>query len=481
MYLGIDLGTTSIKVILTNENLKCIATASAPLQVSRPQPLFSEQNPSDWWNGLNTVMLELRAKQPTKLKKVIAVGLSGQQHGAIVLDKHGKVLHPAILWNDGRSSQECVELMDKVPDATTIAGSVIMPGFTAPKLLWLKKYKPDIFKKIDKILLPKDYLRFLMSADVATDLSDASGTGWLNVQKRQWSSELLTACDLTIDQMPQLFEGNAITGMIQKSVAYQWGLSDNVKIAAGAGDNAASAMSMGCVNTNTVYLSLGTSATFFLATAQFQPNPIAGIHSFCHAVPDLWHDMAVHLNGASCVSWTTNLLNRDLTELMQITEKNHRAHSLLFVPYLSGERTPHNNPHATGAFFGLEYATQSSDIMQAVLEGVAFGLREGFNAMIKNPAHLQEMTVVGGGAKSMYWGKIIASILNMPLTYRQSNTVGAAFGAAKLAWLAETKSNPADLFSMPAIENVVEPHAEWVSEYETQYRAFQKLYRVNYR
>ncbi len=477
MYLGIDLGTTSLKVILTDDHLQCVATASAPLTVSRPAPLFSEQNPHHWWNALNTAMLELRAKNALEMKKVIAVGLSGQQHGATLLDQSNRILRPAILWNDGRASVECVSLMQSVPNACDIVGSVIMPGFTAPKLGWVKKHEPDIFKKTHKILLPKDYLRLLMSGDHATDLSDASGTGWLDVQKRQWSDDLLSACELGVQHMPQLFEGNAVTGTVQSSVANAWGLSDRVKIIAGAGDNAASAMSMGCVNKDTMVLSLGTSATIFMATPQFEPNTNAGVHTFCHAVPDFWHHMAVHLNGASCLTWAAELLHQDLSQLILSSEKNHHDNSVLFIPYLSGERTPHNNPHATGALLGLTHTVNPATVLQSVLEGIAFGLREGYHAIMKNASSVNEMTVVGGGAKSHYWGKIIASILNQPLTYRHSGAVGAAFGAAKLAWLSETQSDPRDSFCMPAIENVILPEKNWVNHYDDKYFLFQKMYR----
>ncbi|OGT47960.1 MAG: xylulokinase, partial [Gammaproteobacteria bacterium RIFCSPHIGHO2_12_FULL_38_11] len=442
----------------------------SPLTVSRPKPLWSEQNPLDWWNALNAAMQQLHAKFPNELKKVKVIGLAGQQHGAVLLDDKNNVLRPAILWNDGRSSEECLALMNSVPHAMKIAGSIIMPGFTAPKALWVRKHEFDIFKKINKILLPKDYLRFLMTHDFATDMSDASGTGWLDIEKRQWSPELLAACDLSVKNMPQLFEGNAITGKIKNSISQYWGLSENVKIVAGAGDNAASAISMGSVNPHTAYLSLGTSATFFIACEKYQPNPTAAIHTFCHAVPNYWHHMAVHLNGASTITWITHLFNEDIPTLLS----GPRNADLIFLPYLSGERTPHNNPHASGVFFGLNNLTTKADMTMAVLEGTAFGITLGYEALLQDPnLQIDEISVVGGGSRHDAWGIMFASALKRPLTYRKVREVGAAFGAAKLAWMSDF---PSRIIAEPEVEKVLQPNEDLMLQYEKKYREFKKLY-----
>lgn len=479
MFLGIDLGTTSLKVILVDDNLNCIATASSLLTVSRPHPLWSEQNSADWWRALNIAMQDLHSRFPIELKKVRAIGLAGQQHGAVLIDDHDAVLRPAILWNDGRSSAECVELMNAVPNAMQIAGSIIMPGFTAPKLMWIKKHEPELFSKIKKILLPKDYLRLLLSGDFATDMSDASGTGWLDIAKREWSSELLSACSLSLKNMPNLFEGNEVTGIIKSDIAKNWGLQDNVKIVAGAGDNAASAISMGEVNPHTAYLSLGTSATFFIACEQYQPNPAAAIHTFCHCVPHYWHHMAVHLNGASTISWLTNLFNEDIRKLLAGQQSDH---NVIFLPYLSGERTPHNNPHASGVFFGLTSSTTKADMTMAVLEGTAFGITLGYEALLNDERHgslrgsagaITEISVVGGGSKNDAWGIMFASALQKPLTYRKIREVGAAMGAAKLAVMSEC---PARVFAEPEIEKVLQPDEKLVLQYEKKYKLFKELY-----
>src|SRR3990167_9534309 len=472
MYLGIDLGTTNLKVILLDEKLVVIAQTSAPLSVSRPAPLWSEQNPSDWWVALNNAMKQLSDQFPQALKKVKAIGLSGQQHGAVLLDEKNNVLRPAILWNDGRAHAECQDIMNACPTAIHLAGSIIMPGFTAPKLLWVKKHEPAIFAKTKKILLPKDYLRLMMTHDFATDMSDASGTGWLAIQKRTWSDELLSVCSLTQQHMPTLFEGNAITGKITADIAKQWGMSEGVCDVGGAGDNAASAVSMGSVNPHTAYLSLGTSATFFIACEQFQPNPSAAIHTFCHALPHYWHHMAVHLNGASTLTWLTNLFSKDISALLSSSAQSNR--NLIFLPYLSGERTPYNNPHASGVFFGLTHSTTQADIAMAVLEGTAFGIALGYEA-IKQDASLtiKEISAVGGGSKNDAWGIILASALQYPLTCRKVRDVGAAFGAAKLAWLSDF---PNEKISEPEIEKILQPDARLTSQYEKKFTLFKKLY-----
>lgn len=469
MYLGIDLGTTSLKMMLVDDQLNVIATESSPLTVSRPHPLWSEQNPLDWWNALQIAMKKCADNNPTEYKKIKSIGFSGQQHGAVLLDKNGEVLRPAILWNDGRSHQECVELMDRVPNAAQLIGSIIMPGFTAPKLCWIKKHEPDIFKKIHKILLPKDYLRFKLTGDFATDLSDASGTGWLDVGNRKWSAELLSACDLTIAHMPELHEGNQITGKISNK---------NITCAAGAGDNAASAISMGSVNPKTAYLSLGTSATFFIATQDYHPQPELAMHTFCHAVPHCWHHMTVHLNGASNITWLSHLFNMSVSDLLSSSYDAEKNSNLIFLPYLSGERTPHNNPHATGAFFGLTHNTDKAAMTMAVLEGTIFGIALGYEALMQDPnVVIDEISVVGGGSKSDAWGVMFASALQRPLTYRKVREVGAALGAAKLARMADLNIIADDKSSEPEIEKILQPDDKLVLEYERKFRLFKQLYK----
>ncbi len=300
MYIGIDLGTSGVKVVLLDEKQNIIATTQQSLPISRPHPLWSEQNPQDWWNATNLAMTDLAQQQ--NLSAVKAIGLTGQMHGATLLDKQDQVLTPAILWNDGRSAQECVELEQLVPNSREITGNLMMPGFTAPKLKWVAKHQPQVFEKIAKVLLPKDYLRLLLTGEYGSDMSDASGTMWLDVAKRDWNQALLHACGLDRDNMPTLFEGNQITGYLRKELAQSWKMNE-VPVVAGGGDNAAGAIGIGLYQAGQAMLSLGTSGVYFVVTDKFSANPQQAVHSFCHALPARWHLMSVILSAASAVDW----------------------------------------------------------------------------------------------------------------------------------------------------------------------------------
>ena len=305
MYIGIDLGTSGVKVVLLSENGQPVASHSEAMTLSRPHPLWSEQSPHEWWQATDKALLTLAEKQ--SLKDVRAIGLTGQMHGATLLDSQQKVLRPAILWNDGRSAEQCRTLEENVPDSRAITGNVMMPGFTAPKLLWVKQHEPEIFSQIDKVLLPKDYLRWCLTGEFASDMSDAAGTMWLDVGRRDWSDQLLAACGLSRSQMPVLFEGNEITGSLNPSLAQRWGLPENLPVVAGGGDNAAGAIGVGLYQTGQAMLSLGTSGVYFAVSDGFRSNPDSAVHSFCHALPQSWHLMSVMLSAASCLEWACKL------------------------------------------------------------------------------------------------------------------------------------------------------------------------------
>ena len=307
MYLGIDLGTSGVKAVLVDGDQNVIAQATAPLTVSRPRPLWSEQDPESWWQATNSAVIELRRSHPGEMAEVAGIGLSGQMHGATLLDGRDRVLRPAILWNDGRSGAECAELARRVPDLPRIAGNLAMPGFTAPKLLWVAEHEPEVFGQVAKVLLPKDYIRLRMTGRYASDMSDSAGTLWLDVAGRRWSPELLDATGLDEDEMPELFEGTEPTGLLLPEVASSWGLGDSVEVAGGAGDNAAGAAGVGVLKPGSAFLSLGTSGVLFVANAGFAPNPDRGVHAFCHCFPGLWHQMSVILSAASCLTWVTRL------------------------------------------------------------------------------------------------------------------------------------------------------------------------------
>ncbi|HJS92600.1 MAG TPA: xylulokinase, partial [Steroidobacteraceae bacterium] len=425
MYLGIDIGTSSVKAVLLTEQGSLLHSASAPLEVSRPAPGFSEQDPEAWWLAtLRAVSALPRAERAA----VRALGLSGQMHGATLLDAHERPLRPAILWNDGRSAEECLEIERREPASRTITGNIMMPGFTAPKLLWVARHEPDVFRRTASVLLPKDYVRLRLTGEKVSDLSDASGTGWLDVGRREWSDAMLAATDLGRAHMPRLVEGSSASGTLTAAAADALGIP-RVTVAGGGGDNAASAVGLGVVRAGDAFLSLGTSGVLFVVTDRFRPNPERASHAFCHCLPHRWHQMSVMLSAASTLDWVAQLLGAsDLPQLVAGAEaRGLSRHSPLFLPYLTGERTPHNDPNCRGVFFGLRPDTTPAELAGAVLEGVALAFADGLDVLTEggDPAQahdpagrpVSDISVTGGGARLPYWGRLIAAALNRPLTY----------------------------------------------------------------
>ena len=441
MYLGIDLGTSELKLLLLAPSGQVEASARTPLQVSRPRPLWAEQAPQDWWRALEAALAQLVQAHPDALRAVRGIGLSGQMHGAVLLDANDAVLRPAILWNDGRSAAQCEALMRDVPTLTQIAGNLAMPGFTAPKLQWVREHEPLIHARTARVLLPKDYLRLLLTGEAITDMSDASGTLWLDVARRDWSDTLLHATGLTRAQMPALVEGSAPGGRLLGELARRWGLPEGTVVAGGGGDNAASAVGIGAVEPGQGFVSLGTSGVIFVASAAFRPNPASAMHAFCHALPGRWHQMSVMLAAASALDWAARLTGQPnaaaLVARTASLSAAQRARAPLFLPYLSGERTPHNDPQAQGVLFGLTHEHDAAAVGWAVLEGVSFGLRDGLRSFALAPqATPQRLALVGGGARSALWGDLLASTLGIELEVRAGNEAGGALGAARLGWLA---------------------------------------------
>lgn len=478
MYLGIDLGTSGVKAILLSEEGEVIASHGEPLQVNRPHPLWSEQDPASWWRATDAAVLALGQKH--SLSNVRAVGLTGQMHGATLLDKQQNILRPAILWNDGRSAQECRELEASVPNSRQITGNLMMPGFTAPKLKWVAKHEPGVFAQIDKVLLPKDYLRWKMSGVFASDMSDAAGTMWLDVGLRDWSDELLAATGLNRSHMPTLFEGSQITGELLASIAQRWHMPV-VPVVAGGGDNAAGAVGVGLYRSGQAMLSLGTSGVYFAVSDGFLSNPESAVHSFCHALPNTWHLMSVMLSAASCLDWVAKLTGlSSVAELLKEVESSAPAEApLWFLPYLSGERTPHNNPEAKGAFWGLTHEHQRADLCRAVLEGVGFALADGMDVLHATGLKPQGITLIGGGARSAYWRQMLADISGQTLEYRTGGDVGPALGAARLAQIALHPSTPlAELLPELPLEQVHKPDAARYESYQERRRIFRELYRA---
>ncbi|MDR6855043.1 xylulokinase [Variovorax guangxiensis] len=476
MYLGLDLGTSELKALLLAPDHRIVALARAPLTVERPAPLWSEQAPSQWWEALEAVMAELRRTQASALSGVRAIGLSGQMHGAVAMDAQDRVLRPAILWNDGRSAAQCGTLAARVPRLGEIAGNLAMPGFTAPKLLWMREHEPELFARIAHVLLPKDWLRFMLSGEFASDMSDASGTLWLDVGARDWSDELLAACGLSRAQMPRLVEGSAVAGQLKPDLAQRWGMAAGVPLAGGGGDNAASAVGMGLVEAGQGFVSLGTSGVIFIGGERFEPRPKASVHAFCHALPGRWHQMSVMLSASSAVSWAARSfgLGNEAALLAAAASlgAEARQHAPLFLPYLSGERSPHNDADAQGVLFGLTHAHGPADIAFAVVEGVSFGLRDGLDTLAR-PAG--DLVLVGGGARSAWWAQLLADVLETPLAICEGSEAGGALGAARLAWLSHGGAL-AEVCRRPVLRQRFEPAGSPADPLRARHARFKALY-----
>jgi xylulokinase len=465
--------------VLLTEQGAISASGSAALEVSRPAPGFSEQDPEAWWQATVRAVGALPAGERARVR---AVGLSGQMHGATLLDAQNRPLRPAILWNDGRSAEECLELERREPASRAITGNIMMPGFTAPKLLWVARHEPDIFRRTACVLLPKDFVRLRLTGEKVSDMSDAAGTGWLDVGRREWSDAMLAATDLSRAHMPQLVEGSSPSGTLTADAAAALGIP-RVVVAGGGGDNAASAVGLGVVRPGQAFLSLGTSGVLFVVTDRFRPNPERAAHAFCHCLPGRWHQMSVMLSAASTLDWVAQLVGAtDLPRLAaQAEAQGLSRHAALFLPYLTGERTPHNDPNCRGVFFGLRPDTTPAELTGAVLEGVALAFADGLEVLTEKSEQPQrqvaDISVTGGGARLPYWGRLIAAALRRPLTYRAGGEVGAALGAARLARLAAGEGSEEEVCTAPPVERVVQPDTALSALLASRRRTFQRLYR----
>jgi len=436
-YLGIDIGTSAIKAILLDAEQHQHGVVSVPLTVSRPHEGWSEQNPEDWWHGVDQAISTLAQDHPEKLAQLRGIGLAGQMHGLVALDSHDQPLRSAILWNDTRASHEASWLDQTYPEFRTIGGNMVMAGFTAPKAVWMARHEPNLFAEIKTILLPKDYIRFRLTGQKISDMSDASGTLWLDIAKRRWSEELLDRCGLTMDQMPQLVEGSDPSARLSPDLAKRWGIKGEVIIAGGAGDNAAAAIGLGLKHPQERFVSLGTSGVVFNVTNQFTERADKAVHAFCHALPKTWHQMGVILSATDSLTWLTEVTAQPLDDLLaQMKKADEHKTWPLFHPYLSGERTPHNNPEARGGFFGLSRADDGGDLARAVMQGVAFAIADAM-AVLDDKGGSSDMIATGGGAKNDYWLRLIASVTNTPIAVPESADIGAALGAGRLAMLAD--------------------------------------------
>jgi len=478
MFLGIDIGTSGVKAILVDESQQLLAQANSALTVSRPRPDWSEQDPEHWWQACVDAIGLLHESCAPQMSRVEAIGLSGQMHGATLLDRNARVLRPAILWNDGRSASQCTTLETRAPELAKITGNKAMPGFTAPKLLWVAEHEPEVFASIHKVLLPKDYIRYRLSGCFASDMSDSAGTLWLDVGRRKWSEDMLEASGLEMTHMPDLFEGNEPSAELSSEAADQLNLPRGIAIAGGGGDNACGAVGIGAVHPGNAFISLGTSGVYFVANDTFKPNPSRGMHAFCHALPDTWHQMGVTLSAASCVDWVAKLTGAISVESLmgEIAALQPDPASVLFLPYLSGERTPHNDANAKGVFFGLSHETTRAELGRAVLEGVAFAFADAQEALVQGGAKIGNTAVIGGGSRNRLWGEILASVLKRPLDYLADGEFGPAFGASRLARLARSGESVSDICIAPPVTHTQLPNDHWVDSYVTQLARYRDLY-----
>lgn len=476
MYIGLDLGTSGLKGILMDDTQSVLAEASAALAVSRPAEGWSEQSAADWIAAAETV-LDALARQ-VSLAGVTAIGLSGQMHGATLLDSADEVLRPCILWNDTRSHAEAAELDDD-PMFRRISGNIVFPGFTAPKLNWVRQHERALWDRVAKVLLPKDYLRLWLTGEHVAEMSDAAGTSWLDTGARDWSDDLLMATGLTRQHMPRLVEGSAVSGQLRAALAARWGLPSGVVIAGGGGDNAASGVGVGVVKAGDAFVSLGTSGVLFAANDGYQPAPETAVHTFCHALPGTWHQMGVILAASDALNWYGRFVDRDAAALTGELAGVQAPGKTLFLPYLGGERTPLNDAAIRGAFFGLEHATDRAAGTRAVLEGVTFAIRDCRDALAATGTRLERLIAVGGGSRSDYWLTAIATALNVPVMLPKAGDFGGAFGAARLAMMAATGAGT-EIATLPPIARVIEPDNALLDAFDAghaRYRAAQSALR----
>lgn len=475
MYIGIDAGTSGLKVILVDDSQAVIDARTVKLTVQSPHRGWSEQDPESWWAALCEAMDALTAAHPQAMAAVRGIGLSGQQHGAVLLGEGGAVLRPCILWNDVRSEAECRLFEERFPESRAVTGNLAMPGFTAPKLMWVQRHEPEIFEKTRHVLLPKAWLRYKLSGEMIEDMSDAAGSLWLDVGRRAWSDAALAACGLTVDNMPSLVEGNAPAGCVTPDLARRWGMATPPVIAGGAGDNAGSAIGLGAIHDGDAFLSLGTSGVVWCTTSRFRPNTGSAVHAFCHALPGLWHQMGVTLSAAASFAWWSEVTGMSEADLLaELPERIERPSRALFLPYLSGERTPHNDGTVRGAFLDLDRGMPRAELTQAVLEGVAFSFRDAFDGLRAAGSVIERADVIGGGSKSYRWVQILAAALGADLSRLAHGEHGGALGAARLGRLAATGERPEEICLPPERVEVIRPDPELQAAYEplqARYRA----------
>lgn len=475
-YIGVDLGTSALKLVMMKGNGELVKTVSKEYPLYFPRSGWSEQNPVDWFLAVKEGLKELAAFAD---EKIAGISFGGQMHGLVILDKDDNVLRPAILWNDGRSTEETDYLNNVIgkEKLSKLTANIAFAGFTAPKILWVKKNEPEIFEKISKIMLPKDYISYMLSGSFSTDYSDASGMLLLDVKNKKWSKEMIDICSISDDMLPKLYESYEVVGTIKPELAKELGLNDDIKIVAGAGDNAAAAIGTATVGEGACNISLGTSGTVFISSKNFGVDSFNALHSFAHADGN-YHLMGCMLSAASCNKWWMEeiLKTKDFAKEQENIE-NLGENNVFFLPYLMGERSPHNDPDAAGTFIGMRMDTKREDMTLAVFEGVTFALRDSLEVARSLGIKIEKTMICGGGAKSPLWKRLVANILNVEVEVPVSEE-GPGFGAAILAAVGcgEYESVEKAAKSIIKIKEKIKPEADLVVKYEEKYQKFKKIY-----
>ena len=476
MFLGLDLGTSGLRALLVDEDGSVIGSAEETYDVWHPKPGWSEQNPADWETACDKVVAALVAKHGTEMQALRGVGISGHMHGATLLDQGGAVLRPCILWNDTRSHAEAARL-DATDGVRDISGNIVFPGFTAPKLMWVAKNEPEVLAKVAKVLLPKDYLIHWLTGAYVSEMSDSAGTTWLDVGARDWSDKLLVASGMRRDQMPELVEGSERAGTLRPDLADRWGLPDGVIVVGGGGDNAAAACGVGALREGDGFVSLGTSGVLLAARDSFAPMPSSAVHTFCHAVPNRWYQMGVILAATDSLNWLARNLNQSPADLSAALGGSISGPGTLrFLPYLSGERTPHNDSAIRGALLNIDISAGPADLTQAVMEGVAFALRDSLEALKSTGANLTRVLAIGGGSQSRYWVELCATVLGLPIDLPAQGEFGAALGAARLAICGATGADPDTIMTRPDVAETIHPRDDLRPAYDAAWQQFRAAY-----
>ena len=474
-FLGIDLGTSGLRALLVDADGRPIGVSERHYSVSHPNPGWSEQDLADWINALEEAVAELRTTYP-EFSGLKGIGVAGHMHGATLLDAAGDVLRPCILWNDARSYVQASRL-DAMDQVRALSGNIVFPGFTAPKLEWVRENEPEIFSKVHKVLLPAAYLNYYLTGDFVADMSDSAGTSWLNVGKRDWSDHLLDVGHMRRDQMPRLVEGAEAAADLRPALRSGWGLSGKVIVAGGAGDNAAAACGMGALDGGQGFVSVGTSGVILAARDGYRPAPETAVHTFCHAVPGRWYQMGVMLSATDSLNWLARIVGKSPSELTAaMGDTLQGPGSVRFLPYLSGERTPHNDSEIQGSITGVFTDTSVEDLTRGVLEGVAFALRDCFDALTAQDARMDQLIAIGGGTKSRYWLRLISTVLNVPLQLPKSGEFGAALGAARLGMAASTRAPMDSIITPPSICETIDPDPTLLETLGEAHRAFAAAY-----